>query len=338
MAESSIPPGAATRGHHILVCLDLSPASEVALPYALGVARTFGSTVTIVHVLQEASSHGAGAHMTDVLGWEIGRREAGLYLERVQRETAQALGRDVRVMLEQGHPPERIVDLAAELGADLIVLSSHGEGGTSTAQLGSTVQQVLALARCSVFIVHASAPAHDGLPKRLLVPLDGSLRTESVVPTAAALARAYGAALLLVHIVQEPVPSLLLRAPEDLALAQQLASRLELAGNHYMAQLRGRLEHQSAPVRTRVIRHINERQGLLEISQEEHADLIVLSAHGSACDPVHAFGRVATDLLTHSQLPVLVLQDLPEQDLLRPLSVRPSSAPPLRASYAAEVE
>ena len=100
--------------------------------------------------------------------------------------------------------------------------------------------------------------------------------------------------------------------------------------------LRDRLTHESTTVRTLVVRHANERQALLEVSRRERVDLIVLSAHGSACDPVHSFGSVTTDLLTHSQLPMLVLQDLPEQD--SNLDARRSPAPPLRASYPPEGE
>jgi nucleotide-binding universal stress UspA family protein len=173
----------------------------------------------------------------------------------------------------------------------------------------------------------------------LLVPLDGSLRSESVLPAAARISRAYGAELLLVHIVQEPLPTQVLNAHEDLQRVHELAMRLELSGSRYLQGLRDRLTHERTAVRTLVVRHPNERQALLEVSIREQADLIVLSAHGSACDPVHSFGSVTNDLLAHSQLPMLVLQDLPEGD---PSSAPPlfdSSAPPqLRASFPPEAE
>lgn len=306
----------------------------------LGIAKIFGSAVTLVHVMEPRRPEHSGPQMSDVLGWEISRREAGGYLERIQKETSQALGQAVQVRLEQGHSAERIVDLARELFADLVVLSNHGEGGGAASNLGSTVQQVLALAHSSVFVVHASPaaqPNHE-LPKRLLVPLDGSPRTESVLPTAAKIARAFAAELLLVHVVQEPVPTLVLHAPEDLSFAHELAGHLELSGKHYLRNLRDRLAHEASSVHTLVVRHVNERQALLEVSQTERVDLIVLSAHGSACDPLHAFGSVTTDLLTHSQLPMLVLQDLPEQDWCGKQSFHPSFAPAMRASYPPEGE
>lgn len=329
---------AKAHAHHLLVCLDRSSGAESVLPHVLGIAKTFQSDVTLLHVMERSRGDHDHSPMSDVLGWEIARREAEIYLERIQRQTARALGRPVGIQLEQGEPAERIADVAREIGADLIVLSRHGGGSTTGSHLGSTAQHVLALAPGSVFIVHSFAADPDGLPKRLLVPLDGSLRAESVLPTAARVSRAYDAELLLVHVVLEPLPTLVLHAPEDRALAHQLALQLEAAGNRYLEQLRDRLTHEHPRVRTHVMRHSNERQALLEVSERERADLIVLSAHGSACDPMHSYGSVTTDLLTHSQLPLLVLQDLGQQDSPRPRDFHPNHAPPLRASFAPEAE
>lgn len=324
-------------GHHVLVCLDGSPGAEVSLPYAIGIAKTFGSALTLVRVMSHKRTEHLGSHTSDVVGWEIARREASGYLERVQNGLSDTLGQRVEVRLEQGLPAERIVDLARDIDADLIVLSSHGEGVGAHANLGTTAQHVLAIARCSVFVVHRSSAPVSVLPKRLLIPLDGSLRSESVLPTAARIARAYEAELLLVHVVQEPLPTLVLHAPEDLSLAHELALRLELAANRYLESLRERLTHESTAVRVLVVRHANERQALLEVSSREQADLVVLSAHGSACDPVHSFGSVTTDLLAHSPLPMLVLQDLPKETWSRQAASQ-SSAPPLRASFPPEGE
>jgi nucleotide-binding universal stress UspA family protein len=333
--SSSIRPSESRlRVHRILVCLDRSRLSEVCLPYAVSIARTFGSELTLMHVMPSYSEH-AGRQATDALGWEISRQEARAYLERHEQETTRTLGRAVEVRLEQGHPAERIVGLARELGADLTVLGSHGEGGVTAWNLGSTVQQVLAVTRGSVLIAHASSTAPEvQIPKRILIPLDGSLRTESVLPTAARIATMFGAELLLVHVVQEPVASSVLWADEDLELAKELATRLQSRAKRYLDGVRDRL----APVpsaRTLVVRHPNERQCLLELAEQEHADLIVLSAHGVACDPARPFGSVTAHLLTHAVVPVLVLQDVPSE-LARTHEVA-EHAPALRASFPPEV-
>lgn len=324
--------------HRLLVCLDLSEASEVCVSHAISLAKTFGSEVTLLHVMQPSHDR-LGPQASDVLGWEISRQEARGYLSRVQAEITRALGQKVDARIEQGRPAERIADVARELAADLTVIAGHGTELTSTTGLGSTAQRVLALLRGSVFVAHSSPSlvTELGSPKRILVPLDGSLRTECVLPAVARIASAHGSEILLVHVVQAPAHTALLSAKEDIELAQALTSRLESAARVYLDHLRSRLAVQGTVVRTLVSRHASEHQSLLEIARHEQTDLIVLSAHGSACDSEHPYGSVTTFFLTHSTVPLLVLQDLPELTPQRPdeLDLRVPSAG-LRASYASE--
>lgn len=319
------------RIRHILVGLDHSARSEVCLPYAVAVARTFGSAITLVHVLE-------GADQTDALGWELARREARAYLERKEREVSEASGQRVAVRVEEGHPAERITALAREVEADLTVLGSHGAAGLTTWRRGSTTQQVVAVAEGSVLI----APSARALPavvepRRILVPLDGSLRSESVLPTVARMALAHDAELLLAHVVLEPVPSEVLREAEDLELARELGAHLEVAAARYLAGVRDQLAAELASVRTFVVRSTDPRQTLLELSAREGADLIVLSAHGTVCNPARPFGSVTAYLLTYSPLPILVLQDLSEGELQQATEAADGAAPPLRASFTPEL-
>ncbi len=336
LAPRSRPPGPEHPARRILVCLDRSAVSEVCVPHAVSFAKTFGSELTLAHVMQPRHDN-CGPPTSDALGWEISRQEARAYLERLEKEVAQALGRPVDVRLEQGRPDERIVDLATEVSADLIVLGSRGEGGGAAHALGSTVLQVLATARTSLFIAHAgSAASAAATPKRILVPLDGSPRSESVLPAAARLASAYGAEMLLVHVVQEPLPTALLPGVEEMGLAQKLAGLLESGARRYLDRLQKQLAYEVSSVRTLVLRHASAPQCLLELSQKEQVDLIVLSAHGSACDSSRSFGSVTASLLTHTTVPLLTLQDLPESQSRSTQGVDATLATPSpRASYAA---
>jgi nucleotide-binding universal stress UspA family protein len=184
-----------------------------------------------------------------------------------------------------------------------------------------------------VLVARAAAPAASVVaPQHILVPLDGSLRTESVLPTAARIAKAHGAEMVLVHVVTEPLQTAMLHAG-DLELARELARRVELRAKRYLEHVRDRLPRDTR-VRTRVSRHVDEQQALLEISAQERIDLVVLSAHGSVCNPTRPFGSVTHHLLAHSTVPLLVLQDLSEPELERSgEEVEEQAAPPLRSSY-----
>lgn len=306
---------AQARISHILVCLDRSPLSEACLPHAVAMARVFDARMTLLHVMQPAH---AAAHLpaADPVGWEIERHEAQTYLDRLRERTA-ALGPPTEVLLAQGDPAGRIVAAAAEVGADLTVLGSHGESGRLGGPLGSTVQQVLSVTRGSVLVARATTEPAAIPPKRLLVPLDGSTRTECVLPAAARIARTHGAEIVLVHAVSEPVPSTILTAGEDLEIARDLARRLASGAERYLGALASQLGAEGLAVRAVVLRETDERQALVELSQREHADMIVVAAHGTTCNPARPFGTVASYLLSHGRPTLLVIQDLskPEQEL-----------------------
>jgi nucleotide-binding universal stress UspA family protein len=309
--------------------------SEACLPYAVAISRSLGSAITVLYVMQPRHES-SGLHSTDVLDWEISSQEASAYLERLQREGTEASGRRVDIRLEQGHPAERIAHVAREIGADITVLGSHGERGVTAWAMGSTALQVLGVTRGSVLVVRSGPDTPtDVSPKRLLVPLDGSLRSESVLPTAVRIADGHGAEMLLAFVVLEPVQTAVLRAPDDLRIARELAGRLETGGARYLEGLRSQLGREGASVRTLVLRSGDEKQALLELSRQERRDLIVLSAHGATCNPSLTSGSVTAHLLTHSTIPLLVVQDLRDAEL-RELE-GDQRAPPLRASFPEDV-
>jgi nucleotide-binding universal stress UspA family protein len=316
----------------VLVCVDQSQFSEASLQHGIAISKSLGAAITLLHVMEPAHER-SGLHTTDVLDWEISRQEARAYLERLQKDATRASGRQVDIRLEQGHPAERIAAVARELDADLTILGSQGEHGVTAWNLGSTAQQVLAVAHGSVLIARSPlAVSGEVSPKRILVPLDGSLRAESVLPTVVRIASAHGAELLLVFVVNEPAASGVLAAPEDIAVARDLATRLEAGAKRYLEGLRDQLRREGASVRTLVLRNADERQSLFDLSQRERSDLIVVSAHGSTCNPALTCGSVTAHLLLHSTVPLLVLQDLRDSELRG--QKREQSAPPLRGLYS----
>lgn len=337
--------GNAGRGcgiRHVLVCLDRSPLAEACLPHARFVAEAFGAKVTLLHVL--ASPEGdQPPSRPDALDWELTRREAEQYLSERQFELEQAGVARERLAIEvsQGRPAERIVSLARGLAADLTVLSSHGEGGRGLWNLGSTTQQVLALAPSSVLVAPPEAGAGRAVPaKRILVAVDGSLRSQCILPEVAQLARFHGAQVVLVHVVSEPKPTAILSSEEDLALARSLASHLQTGAERYLTQLRERLFAEIAVVETLVLREPDERRALLEAASQHRADLLVLAAHGATCDAERPFGSVAAYALAHGRLPLLVLQDLPglERRSFVPQTQASDGPPSVRASFDARLE
>lgn len=292
---------------HILVCLDRTAVSRGCLPYAKLIASAFEARVTLLHVMKSTHSRHE-PNPSDALNWQITKREAEKYLahasESLAPETCESATR-----LEQGLPSEQIVAVALETGADLTVLSRRGDDAGGRSDLGSVAQRVLAESSGSVLLFPPGCAAHVP-PRRILVPLDGSIRAESVLPIVAELARVEGAEVILVHVVSEPIATAVLSLQADMDLAQSLAARVHANAEEYLVRVRARLVGQVENVKVLVAQRPDERQALLDLGVEHSVDMIVFSAHGSTCNPERSFGSVASYLLAHAPLPTLVLQDM----------------------------
>jgi nucleotide-binding universal stress UspA family protein len=135
----------------ILVATDFSPPSDDALTTAVDFARQMGAIIEIVHV-EELFAGGIplGLAYDNDQGARAARVDEEL-ARRAQRVTKAGVRADIKVL--EGDPVVQIIGHAREIGADLIVLGTHGRRGLSYALLGSVAQRVLQRSRCPVLTV-----------------------------------------------------------------------------------------------------------------------------------------------------------------------------------------
>lgn len=152
--------------HRLLVPIDFSDASGVALDHAQEIAHTYGASIDLLHVVPEPSAPAAYGKR----GVPFPTQEV---LDRVEKQlTTMARndlgGEHVQVAARAGHIPTTILDYCDETDADLIVLATHGRTGLDRALLGSVTERVLRQSPQPVFVVKpaqkslvvgASAPA-----------------------------------------------------------------------------------------------------------------------------------------------------------------------------------
>jgi nucleotide-binding universal stress UspA family protein len=141
----------------ILVAVDFSPHSRVALDYAATLADAFGATVEVLHVWEPPLMEPPGPIVAEaqVTLWEMLQRNAETALAEF---VAQASERGVRVSSSRalvGSPARAILDEAERSGANLIVVGSHGRTGLSRALLGSVAERVVRHAHCPVLCVRS---------------------------------------------------------------------------------------------------------------------------------------------------------------------------------------
>jgi nucleotide-binding universal stress UspA family protein len=296
----------------ILIPLDGSTLAECVLPHTLSIALAFASEANILHVV-EAPGGKDRTKAVDPLEWHYRQAEAKSYLDEIATRLHKE-GLAVGSTLLEGDPAERVIDHARDIGAELVVLSSHGRSGLSGWNVSSVVQKILARARVSILLIPAYHPAGEELAglryNRILVPLDGSQRAECVIPVVTALAAKHGSEVVLIHVVHKP--ELPRRAPptqEEQALADSLTEINRREAGRYLEELRARLSFSAAEVR--LLASENPTETLHQFALDDNIDLVILSAHGYSGGTRWVYGSTTSSFIMYGIRPLLIIQDLP---------------------------
>jgi nucleotide-binding universal stress UspA family protein len=140
---------------HILVPVDGSPTAGQAIDRAVAIAGAFKSAVTVIYVIDPYAFSGVGTDFAygQAEYLSAANTEAGEAI-KAARQAFDAGGIEVNASVVEGHAIYRgILDTAASVGADLLVMGSHGRRGLEKLVLGSVTSQVLSHATIPVLVV-----------------------------------------------------------------------------------------------------------------------------------------------------------------------------------------
>jgi len=140
---------------HILVPVDGSPTAQKAVEKAAGLAKAFGSAVTAIYVIDPYPFTGLGSDFAYGQAEYLSAASAeAKEATEAARATLTQAGVKVDTSVIEAHAAWRgILETATAIGADLIVMGSHGRRGMEKIVLGSVAQRVLSHAHLPVFIV-----------------------------------------------------------------------------------------------------------------------------------------------------------------------------------------
>jgi len=135
----------------ILVPIDFSDYSKNSLRYAINFAETFDSTLHLVYVIEPAiypADFSMGQVSVPAIEIETSERAA----EELNKLAQNIIGDKARysTVIKTGRPFIEIIECAAEIDADLIVIATHGHTGVEHLLFGSTAEKVVRKAPCPV--------------------------------------------------------------------------------------------------------------------------------------------------------------------------------------------
>lgn len=190
----------------VLFATDFSACADRAMGYALALAGAWKAELSVVTVLEFYPGMDPDYTVNKVYLDHL-RAEANRQLVAVQAR-AKAAGLPVTTRIEVGIPSQALHAVAQTIGADLLVVGTHGRTGLEHVLIGSTAERVVRVSPCPVLAVKAdkgeAGAAATTTIKRIVVPIDLSTCSLDALEYAVQFAKPLGAAITVLHTM-EPV-------------------------------------------------------------------------------------------------------------------------------------
>ena len=283
-----------------IVCgVDFSAESAGALRHAAALARAADGQLTAIYIndplLLAAAATGYDSRTLEDTAYEELR-------QFIQRTLGRKGAPAVRFEVAIGPVPSTILKAARRLRADLVVLGTQGLSGVRKLFFGSTTLRVLQTTTMPVLAV----PPSRTVPRRhwpsgvMVVPIDLGREAARELRTASALAQAWSAPLVVVHVVAQ------LRAPSWLGTNRRAYDRARVS------KARARLDaltaeaDDSGHVERRVLVG-DPAETVAAVATDVHADLLVMTLRAPTQLLGSRPGAVAYRVLCRAPAPVLAL-------------------------------
>jgi nucleotide-binding universal stress UspA family protein len=217
----------------ILFPVDFSKACDATAPYVKAIARRHSAELTLLHAFELPPLYFGDfgyAVPTPALvpDPELRAAQEKRLQEFAKREFSDLLA---RATTETGDATAVIRHAVEHEGFDLVMMSTHGQGGFRRLLLGSVTTKVLHDLSCAVWTgTHAALEEHSARPEcqSIVCALGQGEEAAAVLRGAAALAKSFGASLALVSAVEMPPAAMeidLTPYLKDMAAAAQKAIR-----------------------------------------------------------------------------------------------------------------
>lgn len=289
---TTVPIAPAVRFRNILFATDFSDSSMKALPYATGLARKFGASLFVCHVITPTPL-------------AVGAPEAAPYLYQAETESAgraledlikspELTGITAKSLMPAGILSDELTAAIAQNRVDLVIAGTHGRTGVRRLLLGSSVEEICRVASVPVLTVGPDLihPVGEEVAIRnILMPTDLSEGSGHAVPYIAGLARAYDATVTVLHVMPEDTGT----NPEAKKLAEPMRQNMV----HIF-------EREFGAIKPNYLLEFGDTvETVLNCAQRVHADLIAMGIRNVFMPGFQLRSTTAYRIIAAAHCPVL---------------------------------
>jgi nucleotide-binding universal stress UspA family protein len=273
----------------ILVPTEMNEFSRIPLRYALLFNKQLGSRLTLLHAKE--------------LSWLADQHPLGYYLENEREEKVELESRltafarlttpdaaRVSTLLADDSAAHAIVEAARSLRADLIIMGTHGRHGWSRLLMGSVAERVLRESDVPVLTIRPEllTSRNAAQVRTILCPMNFSEVARTALEEASAVAEAFDAELVVLHVAEkEDMPSKLSSVEEEFSIWVDPLIR---------PQTRYK----------RIVAHGNAAELVLETA-DRGADLLVIGGQHQRFSSASVIGTTTERITRFSKQPVITV-------------------------------
>ncbi|MEX2380384.1 MAG: universal stress protein [Vicingaceae bacterium] len=184
----------------ILIPIDFSKTSKVALDHAANLCSKFKSELYLLHVFTSSNIE-VFPNLDMARNFDNVKNAVSKEIESIANEFREKYGVKVNAEIKDGSISKEIVNTAEEVEADMIVMGTHGVSGFEEFFLGSNAYRVVTSSTVPVFTIQEGSKKTGY--ERILLPIDNSQHSRDKVAEAAYFAKAFGAKIFIAALVDE---------------------------------------------------------------------------------------------------------------------------------------
>lgn len=300
----------------ILVPLDGSPTAELILPQIARILNREDSEIILLRVIDTPDAPGM---VLDDGIWNCEREAATKYVH----DLALRLGKKtpkVHARIADGRAADVILETARTEGATMIAMTTHGRTGFERWAMGSVAEKVARACDVPLLLVRSfrrktrgglEPVVPESLPfRRILVPVDGSPTSMSVIGPAEKFAQLCGSEVLVLHVLPPYMPPGAMLPGMEAALPVTRPGPVRSNADGVTKQAADRFGHAGLKA-TRLSVEGEPASEILDLSKNRDVDLIALATHGRSGFGRWALGSVAERVLRAAEVPLLLVRATP---------------------------
>jgi nucleotide-binding universal stress UspA family protein len=286
-----------TLQNHIVVPVDFSEQSKIALGQSYNLARATQSDITLVHVIDETLLSGVLNLFSSRETQEaLLRNDIQARLAAFAEEASNSSGIIIKTRIEKGKIYEEIVKVAEELRASFIIMGTAGESTLKKKFIGSNAVRVISEAHCPVITIKGKE--HRAGCKTIVLPLDLSRETKEKVGKSIEIARFFGSAVKVISVVNTEDEFLINK------ITRQMNQVTDFISSHQI-ETSGELIHGK-----------DIAEEVISYSMKVQADLIIIMTQQEEVWTEYFIGTASQEIINNSDIPVCSIRPIERKNTM----------------------